>query len=257
MNYNSIPLIAKGTFIREEESGAILIPITGNVNATIRVNETGLAILKLCNSENTIIDIIEKLKIQFDDDDIKSITDDVIKFINLMKKKKIIICNLQDSISIGNNVHNDGKNLVHRCGEQDLKTIRKYIEANETTLYIGNKLKFNKKYIMDNINNFYLLNNNSNTLAVLVMSSIQDKNFNIYEIVLLEAINDFELISYFINICINDLNRENKLNKVRLSIKSNIDYKFIEVLKKLGFQKSVILKNEFGANIDKIILEKI
>lgn len=260
MNYNSIPLIVKGTFIRKEREGAILIPVSGDINDSLIINETGFSILSLCNSKNSINNIVEQLKVKYNDENSIEILQDVVEFINLMKKRNIIFCDLKDEISIGKDIYSNENLSVYRCGEQKIGTIKKILNNKEIKNYIYDELKINTLYIKNNINKFYIIiDKKNNNLGLLFFKNSSNKFSVIYDIMICKSNVDIININNVINICINDLiNLSNgNLNKIRISINSDENFHFIEEILKNGFKKSVILSHEYGLNLHKIIFERI
>lgn len=260
MNYNAIPVIRKGTFIRKEEFGGILIPFSGNINSTITVNGVGYSILKLCDGKRSILDIVESLKIEFQDNDTKKILKDVVNFIITMKKRQILYCNLDDKISKGICIYKDENYGIYKCGLDDIKVINNFLYKDNRSLLIGDNFIFDRSSISENINNFYILKNkNGDLISILNLNNISKIN-NIFNIKYLDTtILDFDLICKFINLCImfslKALN--NKFAKIRIGIKSTVNPNFLNKIKNIGFNEVAILKHEFGLNNDSLIFEKL
>lgn len=275
MNFNSIPIIYDKTFIRKEKEGSIVIPNDKSFNDIIVINDTGLDILNLCNSTNTVNDIINILEIKYKDDR-KKISNDVVNFIATMRKNNIIFCDLEDIMYLGKDIFLDKNYNIHRCGEGNINDIINLQKNKEKLFFVNNKIaRYNviqdvilKMYIRDKIFKFkqeyYILeNNNKEAVALIIFSNKKNKFIEYYELLLLNIYEDIDigLIEKFVELSIKNLKDDvcKTLRKVSAYIESNNDYtkRNEEFLLKLNFEKNGLMKDAFGINVDKLIYERI
>ena len=88
----SVPLQSPSVVTRKTGNEYILVPVTDNIadmNSVYTLNETGAFLWELIDGENNIEDIIEALIREYDIDE-KTATNDVLEFINEMRKYLII-----------------------------------------------------------------------------------------------------------------------------------------------------------------------
>lgn len=261
MNYNAIPCIIKGTYIRKENEHGILIARGKDINYAIKVNSIGMNIINLCNSKNTIYDIVKKLQIIYNDNDYNKILEDVIKFIRFMKKEEIINCNMEDYMFKGKTIFENDNYSIYRCGEDDIKTIIESIKGNN--IILGSEMHINsmlnKIYIRNQLFNFseeyYILNQKTlKSNVILGLKEMSNSYIKIYTISLLSEFDNFnysyvkEFISKSIENIKNDICKE--CLKIKVNFPSVKNKKILELLEDLGFVCVGKFKNEFGNNID-------
>ena len=88
----SVPLQSPSVVTRKTGNEYILVPVTDNIadmNSVYTLNETGAFLWELIDGENNIEDIIEALIREYDIDE-KTATNDVLEFINEMRRYLII-----------------------------------------------------------------------------------------------------------------------------------------------------------------------
>ncbi|OVE66734.1 hypothetical protein CCS79_17295 [Clostridium diolis] len=263
-----VPYIKNGVFIREEdEENLLVIPAGYDYNSSMIVNEIGKRIIELCNRKNTITDIVDTLSVEFDDKDTDKILNDVRKFILVMKKLGVIQCNMEVEMYRGIDLCKFDNYLVRRLGEGNIKELEKCISNKES--YFVNSLPSEHEYETINLRaklfgfleEFYVLNENEETIAMVSFEkkiNKYKKYFQVGQIKILKNLDD-DLFRQFLNNCISDLKKsiDAKCDKVRISLKSdevNLDV-LLKGLKEANFQEVARFKDEFGTNIDNLILD--
>jgi len=266
--YKVVPCIKNGVFIREEdEENLLVIPAGYDYNSSMILNKIGKRIIELCDKKNTVADIVNILSVEFDDKDIDKILDDVRKFILVMKRLSVIICNMEVEMYRGINLCKFNNYKIRRLGEGSIKEIEKFINLEES--YFINNLLPEHEYETINLRaklfgfleEFYVFSENEETVAMISFEkkvNKYNKYFKVGQIKILKAL-DNELLKKFLDNCISDLKKsiDSKCNKIRVSLKSdelNLEA-LLKVLKEFDFKEVAILKNEFGVNIDNLILD--
>lgn len=273
MNLKAKPTIVPNTFIREEKDKMIIIPIDKNFTNITTVNETGIRIINLCNGKNCIEDIVENLKIIFDDTDTYKIYNDVIEFIEKMKRLKVINCVLENEMYRGKNINLLNNYIVHRCGEGDIEKIVSLSNKNNKIKYKEGYIynydeKIKKIAIRNNLFNyneeFYILKDiDDNDLAMFSFNKVEDNYILMYTIGFFEIYSniDIDVVCNFLNECVNDIKNNIEKDCIKIKAYINSKIKFIEdinnILNKCGFNKVAVLESEFGQGIDKIVYDKM
>lgn len=280
MNLNNIPIKNKSNFYREESNNRLLIiPGGADSNSSLIIDETGKCILDLCNSKNTVNDIINLLKIKFDENDTDIVKNDVEDFLNLMMKSRVIDKFKECIMYTGVDIYLNDNLKIHRCGEGDIERIFNIVNSSENKIQNFENLiaaepnnrstviaRFNKLKIRNDLfkfsHEYYILVDTSlnKDLAMLSLSDCSNKKINIYEIVMLNLIDTIsqDLLNSFINKSISNLLHEicPKCSKIKFNVTNNVDNNIIETLSFNLFNQVGVLKNEYGQGIDKILFEK-
>jgi hypothetical protein len=88
----SVPIRSPSVVTRKTGNEYVLVPVTNNIadmNSIYTLNETGAFLWELIDGENTIEDMIGAFIREYDIDE-QTATNDVLKFINEMRKYLII-----------------------------------------------------------------------------------------------------------------------------------------------------------------------
>lgn len=285
MDNNIIPSIKDGTFTREEREGHLLLIANGSTqNDTIIVNETGKKILSLCNSKNNINDIVKKLSIEFEDNHLEKILDDVKSFLREMKLKNIIEFNMENVMFNGIDICNFEGYILHRCGEGELNRIVSLVNRSGKITNSPEKFvittKTKKLDVMNNIRRlnirnslfkyleeYYILSKKSNDKLedVAIISFINSKNLciSIYEVGIFDYYEQLpeNIIDIFVKKSLNNIKEDicPECKKIKFSTTNIFEKKsnILKTFKKNDFNIVGTLKDEYGEGVDKILLEKL
>ena len=287
MNLNNKPKVKEGNFYRDESNDKLLIiPEKLDQNYSIIVNNTGKEILNLCNGKNTIANIIEILKIKFDETNSEKITNDVISFLYNMLNQQVIHEFKEEPMYTGIDINLNDNYKIHRCGEGDIDNIISTINSIRQEKYESDSSEKLEEVILTNARNkklaihkiqrlklrnnlfkfaeeFYILidKKNSKNVSLLAYSDISNKNIQMYEVSIFEYLDEIpsDIITMFISKSIDNLKNEicTECSKIKFYSNSNIKNDFMmNLFKKNNFTKVGYLKNEYGKGIDKLIFEK-
>jgi hypothetical protein len=92
IDLKSVPLRSPSVVTRKTGKEYVLVPVTNNIadmNSVYTLNETGAFLWELIDGETSVEDMIEALIREYDIDE-KNASDDVLEFINEMRKYLII-----------------------------------------------------------------------------------------------------------------------------------------------------------------------
>jgi hypothetical protein len=92
IDHKSVPLRSPSVVTRKTGNEYVLVPVTNNIadmDSVYTLNETGAFLWELVDGETNIEDMIEALIREYDIDE-KNAADDVLEFINEMRKYLII-----------------------------------------------------------------------------------------------------------------------------------------------------------------------